>query len=87
MPMMNGFEVAQAATPVVVAWPSIVFLMLTSSAAISDKQKAGAIGLIDGFMSKPLTAETIKTLLIGVLPGAGDTSRTAPTSAGRALFV
>ena len=79
MPMMNGFEVALAATPMVAAWPSIVFLMLTSSAAISDKQKAAEIGLIKGFMSKPWTKEAMKTLLNGALPGMGDASRTAPT--------
>lgn len=68
MPMMNGFEVAQEAEPLIAGKPTVILVMLTSSGSPLDRERAAAIPVIRGFLTKPLTVEEARRLLQQPLP-------------------
>jgi CheY-like chemotaxis protein len=63
MPMMDGFEVAENAVPLIGDKPTVMLVMLTSSGSPSDKERALTIPLIQDFVTKPLSVDLVKTLL------------------------
>ena len=63
MPGMDGFEVARRATPLLQGKPAVVLLMLTSSASPQDRERAAAISIIQGYVTKPLTVDGVRELL------------------------
>ena len=63
MPGMDGFEVARRATPLLQGKPAVVLLMLTSSASPQDRERAAAISIIQGYLTKPLTVDGVRELL------------------------
>lgn len=63
MPMMDGFEVAERAAPLLAEKRTIIMVMLTSSASPLDRERAGALEIIHGFITKPLTPGAVKDLL------------------------
>jgi len=63
MPLMDGFEVALQATPLLQGKQTTVLLMLTSSGAPGDKQRASEIPVIQGYVIKPLTADVVRDML------------------------
>ena len=63
MPMMDGFEVAERAAPLLADKRAIIMVMLTSSASPMDRERAGALEIIHGFITKPLTVDALKNLL------------------------
>ena len=65
MPQMDGFEFARLASPLLHDKPTVVVMMLTSSDAPQDRQRARETSLIQGFVTKPLTAQRVKDLLQG----------------------
>lgn len=65
MPQMDGFEFARLATPLLRNKPTVVVMMLTSSDAPQDRQQASETPLIQGFVTKPLTAQRVKDMLQG----------------------
>lgn len=65
MPLLNGFEVAQQATPMLAGKPAAVLLMLTSSGAPQDRERAASIPVIQGYVTKPLTTDRVRELLHG----------------------
>ena len=65
MPMMDGFEVAERAAPVIVDIRTFIIVMLTSSSSPFDKERAGKLEVIHGFLTKPLTVEATRDLLVG----------------------
>ncbi len=68
MPVMSGFELVEAATPLLEEKPSPIFLMLTSSDNQADKDRAKSLDLIKGYVTKPLTVPVIEQLMAGGLP-------------------
>ena len=65
MPMLDGFEVAEQATPLLQGKPATVLMMLTSSGAPGDQQRASEIPVIQGYVIKPLTADVVRAMLAG----------------------
>ena len=63
MPMMDGFEVAERAAPLLADKRAIIVVMLTSSGSPLDHERAGALEIIHGFITKPLTVDALKNLL------------------------
>ena len=63
MPMMDGFEVAERAAPLLADKRTIIMVMLTSSASPLDRERAGALEIIHGFITTPLTPGAVKDLL------------------------
>lgn len=63
MPMMDGFEMAEQATPLLTDKPSLMVLMLTSSDSSADRERASALPIIQGYVTKPLDVATVKSLL------------------------
>ncbi len=63
MPMMNGFEVAQEAAPLITGKPTVILVMLTSSGSPLDRERAATISVISGYVTKPLTVEEARKLL------------------------
>ena len=63
MPLMDGFEVALQATPLLQGKQTTVLLMLTSSGAPGDQQRASEIPVIQGYVIKPLTADVVREML------------------------
>lgn len=63
MPVLNGFEVAQQATELLAGKPATVLLMLTSSDAPQDRQRAAELPVIQGYVTKPLTADMVRRML------------------------
>lgn len=63
MPMMDGFEVAERAAPLLASHRTIIVVMLTSSASPQDRERAGKLGIVHGFITKPLDIDAIKDLL------------------------
>jgi CheY-like chemotaxis protein len=65
MPNMNGFDVLDVLTKrqesTGISSPPI--FMLTSSISCSDKLKAGTYSIVRGFISKPLTEETMQGIV------------------------
>jgi CheY-like chemotaxis protein len=64
MPQMDGFEFARLATPLLRNKPAVVVMMLTSSDAPQDRRQASEMPLIQGFVTKPLTAQRVKDMLL-----------------------
>ena len=65
MPVLSGFDVAQALSEGLRPQAAFKLLMLTSSNWTDDRRRAEAIALIEGFLVKPLDAATARTLLTG----------------------
>ena len=65
MPMMDGFQVAAQITPMLLDHPTMVVMMLTSSSSQKDRDQATQIGIIKGFITKPLTDTMVKEFLAG----------------------
>lgn len=63
MPLMDGFEMAEQATPLLTDKPSVVMLMLTSSGSPADRERAGTLPIIKGYVTKPLDVSTVKKLM------------------------
>ncbi|MDP1687045.1 response regulator [Hydrogenophaga sp.] len=63
MPLMDGFEFALEATPLLAGKPTVVLVMLTSSGSPKDRQRVDEIPVIQGFVTKPLVADTVRTML------------------------
>jgi CheY-like chemotaxis protein len=64
MPMMDGFEMAEQATPLLINKPSLVVLMmLTSSNAPTDRERAKTLPIIQGYVTKPLDVATVQKLM------------------------
>jgi CheY-like chemotaxis protein len=63
MPLLDGFEVALRATPLLCGSDTTVLMMLTSSGAESDRRRASEIPVIQGYVIKPLTADTVRGIL------------------------
>jgi CheY-like chemotaxis protein len=63
MPMMDGFEMAEQATPLLIDKPSVVLLMLTSSGSPADRERAGTLPIIKGYVTKPLDVATVQDLM------------------------
>jgi CheY-like chemotaxis protein len=68
MPMMSGFEMAEAATPLLGDKPSVVLVMLTSSGSPADQERAKAMDIIKGYVTKPVTVTAVRELLEGQIP-------------------
>ena len=65
MPMMDGFQVAEQMVPRLRDHPAIVVMMLSSSSSQKDRDQATQIGIIKGFITKPLTDTMVKEFLAG----------------------
>jgi len=63
MPGMNGFEFVEQATSLLTASESIVVVMLSSSAADTDIQRAKNFAVIRDYIVKPLVKESARALL------------------------
>ncbi len=63
MPMMDGFEMAEQATPLLIEKPSLVMLMLTSSNSPIDRERAKTLPIIQGYVTKPLDVATVQKLM------------------------
>jgi CheY-like chemotaxis protein len=63
MPMMDGFEVAERAAPLLRTKHTIIMIMLTSSSSQRDRERADKLEVIHGFLTKPLTVQMVKDLL------------------------
>ncbi len=63
MPMLNGFEVAEQAAPIIADTRTIIIVMLTSSNSPYDRERAGNLEVVHGFLTKPLTASAVQDLL------------------------
>lgn len=63
MPMMNGFEVAQEAAPLIAGKPTVILVMLTSSGSPHDRDRAASMPVIKGFLTKPLTVDAARELI------------------------
>jgi CheY-like chemotaxis protein len=63
MPLMDGFEFAIEATPLLAGKPTVVLVMLTSSGSPKDRQRVEEIPVIQGFVTKPLVADAVRTML------------------------
>jgi CheY-like chemotaxis protein len=63
MPMMDGFEMAEQATPLLMDKPSVMLLMLTSSGSPADRERAGTLPVIKGYVTKPLDVVTVQKLM------------------------
>jgi len=68
MPLMSGFEMAEQATPLIGDKPSVVLVMLTSSDAPSDRERAASLPIIKGYVTKPVTVSAVRVLLEGEVP-------------------
>lgn len=62
MPLMDGFEVAEKASPLIEDKPTVMLVMLTSSGSPADKERALSIPVIRDYVTKPLSAELVKGL-------------------------
>lgn len=65
MPMMSGFEMATEAAELLEGKPSAVLLMLTSSGSPADRERARSMPIIQGYLTKPVTATAIADLMAG----------------------
>lgn len=63
MPVLNGFELAEKASPLLKGKPTVVVVMLTSSHSPEDKERAQRIDIIQGYVSKPLTVALVSQML------------------------
>lgn len=63
MPLMDGFEFALEATPLLAGKPTVVLVMLTSSGSPKDRDRVGEIPVIQGFVTKPLLVDAVRDML------------------------
>ena len=63
MPMLDGFEVAERARPLLRDMRTVVLVMLTSSSSPDDRRRAAELDIIRGFITKPLTDKAVKALM------------------------
>ena len=63
MPMLDGFEVAERATPMIAGKPTVLLVMLTSSGSPLDRQRADEMPVIRGYVTKPLAMAMVQKLL------------------------
>lgn len=63
MPLMDGFEFARKATPLLTGKSTVLLMMLTSSDAPRDRQIASEMPLIQDFITKPLSVQKVRDLL------------------------
>ncbi len=63
MPMLDGFEVAIQATPLLEGRDTTVLVMLTSSGSTQDRERAAQIPVISGYVTKPLAAALVRDML------------------------
>lgn len=63
MPMLDGFEVAEEATPLLQDKPTVVLMMLTSSGSPADRARAAMLPVIQGYLIKPLTVASVRETL------------------------
>ena len=71
MPRMDGFEFAGKAEVLLQRTPSTTtIVMLSSSSAGPDKEKAAGISAISGFIVKPLIEQQARELISGNLDSA-----------------
>jgi CheY-like chemotaxis protein len=63
MPGLDGFEVAEQATPLLADKPSVVLMMLTSSGSPADRARAATLPIISGYVTKPLDVECIQAMM------------------------
>ena len=71
MPRMDGFEFAGKAEVLLQRTPfTITIVMLSSSSASTDKEKAADISAISGFIVKPLFEQQARELIGGNLDSA-----------------
>lgn len=68
MPLMDGFEFARQATPLLSGKPTVVLVMLTSSGSPQDRQRVIELPVIHGFVTKPLTVDMVRDMLAGKGP-------------------
>lgn len=66
MPLMDGFEFAREATPLLDGRPTARLMLLTSSDAPQDRQRAEEMPVIRDFITKPLTVQRVRDLLNAV---------------------
>jgi CheY-like chemotaxis protein len=62
MPMMDGFQVAEQLTPVFAGHRTLIVMMLTSSGAQADRDRAAGLQVVHGFITKPLTADVAREI-------------------------
>ena len=70
MPRMDGFEFAGKAEVLLQRALSATIVMLSSSSAGPDKEKAAGISAISGFIVKPLIEQQARELISGNLESA-----------------
>ncbi len=63
MPMLDGFEVATQAAPLLEGRDTVVLVMLTSSGSPQDRERAAQIPVISGYVTKPLAAALVRDML------------------------
>lgn len=63
MPMLDGFEVAEEATPLLAGKPTVLLMMLTSSGSPADRARAASLPVIKGYQTKPLTVASVREIL------------------------
>ena len=63
MPLMDGFEFALEATPLLTGKPTVVLVMLTSSGSPKDRDRVDEIPVIQGFVTKPLLVDAVRNML------------------------
>lgn len=63
MPVMDGFEWAEKAAPLIEKRPTVTLMMLTSSDSPADKQRALGMSVIQDYLTKPLSADRVKELM------------------------
>jgi len=63
MPVIDGFEFARQATPLLSEKTTVWLMMLTSSDAPRDRQIASEMPLIRDFITKPLSVQKVRDLL------------------------
>ncbi|MDR7148871.1 CheY-like chemotaxis protein [Hydrogenophaga palleronii] len=65
MPLMDGFEFARNAAHLLSGKTTVRLMMLTSSDAPQDRKIASEMPLIQDFITKPLTVQKVRDLLMG----------------------
>jgi CheY-like chemotaxis protein len=63
MPGLDGFGVAEQATPLLANKPAVMLLMLTSSGSPADRERAASLPIIKGYLTKPLGVEGLQELM------------------------
>lgn len=68
MPLMDGFEVAKKAAPLLQDKPTVMLVMLTSSNSPADTARAKSMPVIKDFVTKPLSVALVKDLMMSPAP-------------------